>query len=62
MPYPHPQLIDAKLDQLHPTQITVGKLEVALKRKQWSELGRKSRAAALASHWFPVIAGPENKY
>jgi hypothetical protein len=57
-----PQLISAKLEKLHPTQITVGKLEVSLKRKQWSELGKKARTDALASHWFPAILGPENRY
>lgn len=59
---PQPQLINAKLDKLHPTQITVGKREVSLKRKQWATLGKKSRIAALASHWFPAVSGPENKY
>lgn len=58
----HPQLIDIRLEKLHPTQITVGKLEVDLKRKQWAELGKKARAAALASHWFPAIAGPEDRH
>lgn len=59
---PHPQLIDVKLEKLHPTQITVGKLEVSLKRKEWGALGKKARKAALASHWFPAIAGPEDTY
>ena len=62
MPHPAPQLINARLDKFHPTQITVGKMEVALKRKQWTELGKKSRSAALASHWFPAVFGPEDKY
>lgn len=57
-----PQLITAKLEKLHPTQITVGKLEVSLKRKQWGQLGKKTRADALASHWFPAILGPEDRY
>ena len=57
-----PQLINARLAQLHPTQITVGKMEVALKRKQWAGLDKKSRAAALDSHWFPAIAGPASRY
>lgn len=60
--HPAPQFIDVKLEKLHPTQITVGKLEVALKRKQWGLLGKKARIAALASHWFPAIFGPEGKY
>lgn len=62
MPPRQPQLISTKLDKLHPTQITVGKLEVAQKRKQWSTLGKKSRSATLASHWFPAIAGPDGKF
>ncbi|MBC7490474.1 MAG: chromosome partitioning protein ParB [Glaciimonas sp.] len=62
MLHARPQLISAKLEKLHPTQITVGKLEVALKRKHWSALGKKERTAALASHWFPAILGPEEKY
>ena len=57
-----PQLVPVRLEKLHPTQITVGKLEVALKRKQWGRLAKKARAAALASHWFPAIAGPAEKY
>lgn len=60
--HPRPQLINAKLGELHPTQITVGKREVAQKRKQWSTMSKKARSAALASHWFPAIAGPEHKY
>lgn len=57
-----PQLIDVKLDKLHPTQITVGKMEVVEKRRQWAALGKKSRLAALNSHWFPTIVGPEYKH
>ena len=62
MLHPQPQLTNARLAQLHPTQITVGKMEVALKRKQWAGLDKKSRTAALDSHWFPAIAGPGGKY
>jgi hypothetical protein len=56
------QLIPVGLEKLHPTQITVGKLEVALKRKQWSELNKKARLQTLTSHWFPAVLGPENTY
>ena len=62
MTIPSQQLTDVRLDRLHPTQITVGKLEVALKRKQWSEMSKKARAQALSSHWFPAVLGPEDKY
>ncbi|NMM38359.1 MAG: chromosome partitioning protein ParB [Glaciimonas sp.] len=57
-----PQFVNAHLNQLHPTQITVGKAEVALKRKEWSELGKKARSSALADHWFPSIMGPEGRH
>ncbi|HWZ47781.1 MAG TPA: ParB-like protein [Herbaspirillum sp.] len=62
MSHPAQQLINVKLEKLHPTQITVGKLEVALKRRQWSELGKKARLTALNSHWFPVVLGPEETH
>ena len=62
MPPRQPELIKTKLEKLHPTQITVGKLEVHQKRKQWGTLGKKARAAALASHWFPAIAGPDGRF
>lgn len=57
-----PQLIRARLEKLHPTQITVGKREVTIKRKRWGAMGRKARVAALSSHWFPAVAGPRERY
>ncbi|WP_166363115.1 ParB-like protein [Pseudomonas akapageensis] len=57
-----PQLLKARLENLHPTQLTVGKVEVELKRKHWSQLGKKARAAALAEHWFPGVLGPDQRY
>lgn len=59
---PQPQLVRARLVKLHPTQITVGKYEVAQKRKRWGALGKKTRIAALASHWFPAVYGPGDRY
>lgn len=60
--HPQPQLIRAKLEKLHPTQITVGKREVASKRKHWGTMSKKARAAALDSHWFPAVRGPGDRY
>lgn len=57
-----PQLISFKLEKLHPTQITVGKEEVALKRKEWSKLGKKARDTSLQQHWFPAVMGPDGKH
>ena len=57
-----PKLIIVKLDKLHPTQMTVGKAEVALKRHEWTTLGKKARKQAVDNHWFPSIFGPEGRY
>ncbi|MFJ2362749.1 ParB-like protein [Pseudomonas sp. NPDC087697] len=58
----HPQLITGKLEKLHPTQLTVGLAEVSAKRQQWKKLKRKERSAALESHWFPCVLGPQGCY
>lgn len=57
-----PQLIRAKLEKLHPTQLTVGLAEVATKRQEWKKLKRKEREEALDNHWFPSVLGPEGVY
>ena len=57
-----PQLISAKLAKLHPTQVTVGLQEVALKQAQWQKLKRTEREAALDNHWFPCVLGPEGRH
>ncbi len=62
MQHPRPQLLGARLAELHPTQLTVGKREVALKREQWRGLDKKARTLALSSHWFPAILGPQNQF
>ncbi|MFC5472648.1 ParB-like protein [Paraherbaspirillum soli] len=62
MTRPQPQLISVKLEQLHPTQLTVGMEEVVQKRKEWSKLGKKARATALDRHWFPSITGPDGRH
>ena len=57
-----PLLLQAKLDKLHPTQITVGKHEVEQKRKEWRRLSKKSRNSTLVNHCFPAVAGPDQRY
>lgn len=54
----HPLLSIAPA-KLRPTQVTVGKAEVAAKRAQWQQLGRKKRKELLAAHWFPGVLGPK---
>lgn len=55
-------LIDVKLDELRPTQLTVGFREVNAKREHWTSLDKKGRAAAIDSHWFPAVLGPKGRY
>ena len=47
--------------KLRPTQLTVGKAEVAAKRTEWQELGKKKRKELLESHWFPGVLGPKHQ-
>jgi hypothetical protein len=58
----HNHLVEVPLDQMRPTQITVGFAEVKLKREQWGKLGRKTRKERLAQQWFPSIIGPKKRY
>ena len=55
-------LITVKLDELRPTQITVGFREVNAKRAHWNTLDKKGRAAAIDTHWFPAVLGPKSRY
>jgi hypothetical protein len=51
-----------QLADLRPTQLTVGYREVNAKRTHWTSLGKKERAAAIDSHWFPAVLGPKGRY
>lgn len=55
-------LIQAELDTLRPTQMTIGAAEVEAKRAQWSHLKPKERRRTLASHWFPAVRGPQGHF
>lgn len=56
----HP-LLSIAPGKLRPTQMTVGKAEVAEKRVQWEKLGKKKRKELLSQHWFPGVLGPKNQ-
>ena len=60
-PTPHHHFVDARLLDLHPTQMTAGFAEVALKRREWDGLSKKDRRQLLASHWFPAVLGPRGR-
>ena len=56
-----PVLDRVPISELRPTQITVGFREVAEKRREWRERGRKSpkkAGAYLGRHMVPTVLGP----
>ncbi|WP_043201559.1 ParB-like protein [Paraburkholderia acidipaludis] len=55
-------LVTVQLEELRPTQVTVGYREVDAKRKHWVALDKKKRTASIDSHWFPAVLGPKGRY
>jgi hypothetical protein len=55
-------LITVQLEELRPTQVTVGLREVNAKRAHWTSLDEKGRESAIDSHWFPAVLGPKRRY
>lgn len=56
-----PRLQSVALGDLRPTQITVGYLEVARKRHEWSVRARDERPGFLGRHMIPVVVGPKGR-
>ncbi|HZR62607.1 MAG TPA: ParB-like protein [Xanthobacteraceae bacterium] len=54
-----PLLTTVAIDELRPTQITVGMIEVKAKRKRWREIHGKDTGKFLGKHMIPVILGPK---
>jgi hypothetical protein len=54
-----PVLITVPIEELRPTQITVGFHEVNEKRRHWSSLPEEKRTRFVASHMVPVLLGPK---
>lgn len=55
-------LINVRLDELHPTQMTVGAAEVVARRAEWAALKPKQRKKVHEGHWFPAVKGPGGRY
>jgi len=49
------------LDELRPTQITVGMKEVEEKRRRWRDKHGVKAGEFLASHMIPVVLGPKGR-
>jgi hypothetical protein len=57
-----PMLDLVPIEELRPTQITVGLREVAEKRRRWAEMSDDKRDAFLARHLIPVLIGPKGRH
>jgi hypothetical protein len=55
------KLHECEIDRLHPTQITVGMIEVEDKQTHMEALGHHQRKKYLAEHPIPAVFGPEGK-
>jgi len=56
-----PILKPVPIDELHPTQITVGMEEVRAKRREWRARGDHGAEAFLGKHMIPVVLGPKGR-
>ncbi len=56
-----PILHPVAIDDLRPTQITVGMREVAEKRKAWRTKDGDKEAEFLGRHMIPVVLGPKDR-
>lgn len=59
---PQPLLHAIDLDDLRPTQMTVGMREVERKRADWRKLASAKTGQFLGRHMIPVVRGPKNRY
>jgi hypothetical protein len=57
-----PVLSTVAINDLRPTQITVGMREVTEKRKRWRETQSKKGGKFLGKHMIPVILGPKRRH
>lgn len=61
MTAPEPLLNTVRIDDLRPTQMTVGFGEVSEKQKRWLEKSASGEAAFLGRHMVPAVSGPKNR-
>ena len=55
------ELHECNVDGLHPTQITVGMIEVAEKRERLAAMGHHERKEFLKAHAIPAVIGPNGE-
>jgi hypothetical protein len=57
-----PILNPVAIDDLRPTQMTVGFREVAEKRREWRERSSDKAGKYLGTHMVPAVLGPKGRY
>jgi hypothetical protein len=57
-----PVLNPVAIEELRPTQITVGMREVEAKRRQWRDKKDRKAGEFLGQHMIPVILGPKDRH
>jgi hypothetical protein len=57
-----PMLSPVAIEELRPTQITVGLREVESRRQRWRENANLNKADFFAKHMIPVILGPKKRH
>jgi hypothetical protein len=60
--YIDPVLRPIAIDDLRPTQITVGMREVEAKRRHWKARAAEKKQTYVQEHMVPVILGPKKSY
>lgn len=53
--------IGVPIEDLRPTQMTVGLREVELKRQQWRDADKRGRVKLLRRHVLPAVIGPKQR-
>jgi len=56
-----PILHPVRIDDLRPTQMTVGYREVERKRREWREMAERAGGEYLGRHMIPVVLGPKGR-
>jgi hypothetical protein len=56
-----PKRHESRIEDLHPTQLTVGMLEVNDKKHHLATLGLGERRKFMEDHPFPAVRGPRGR-
>ena len=57
-----PVLMPVAIEDLRPTQLTVGRREVEIKRKAWRDRTKTKEREFLGRHMIPAVKGPKDRY